>query len=79
MEPWRLVRTRYTYWGYEALKRVGVTATRMYEYVAEGAPPACEPPPGVAVRVHNPGDPTHRDEGVISALVERARAATRAD
>jgi GNAT superfamily N-acetyltransferase len=61
MEAWRLFRNRHTRRVYETLKRAGVTATRMYEYVAEGAPDPRDPPPGVAVTVHDPGDPATLD------------------
>ncbi|MEF8819808.1 MAG: GNAT family N-acetyltransferase [Haloferacaceae archaeon] len=61
MEAWRLVRNPHTRRVYEALKRAGVTATRMYEYVAEGTPEARDPPPGVGVAVHDPGDPATLD------------------
>ena len=57
MQAWRLVRNRHTRRLYEALKRLGVTATRMYEYVAERALGARDPPSGVALVVHDPGDP----------------------
>lgn len=33
----------------------------MYEYVTEGAPGARDPPPGVALAVHDPGDPAALD------------------
>jgi GNAT superfamily N-acetyltransferase len=68
MEAWRLVRNDHTRRAYEALKRAGVTATRMYEYVATGAPDGRDPPPGVELVVHDPGDP---------ATVDHAHAAER--
>lgn len=56
MEAWRLVRNRQTRRLYEALKRAGVTATRMAEYVARGWPEPRDPPANVGVDVHAPGD-----------------------
>jgi GNAT superfamily N-acetyltransferase len=61
MEAWRLVRNRHTRRLYEALKRAGVTATRMVEYVAEGTPSARDPPAGVEVVVRAPGEAARLD------------------
>lgn len=50
---WRVTRNRYTRSAYEWLKRRGVTATRMYEYVA--APGDVPTDPAVDVEVGEPG------------------------
>ena len=49
-ELWRLTRTDHARRVYEALKRAGITATRMYEYVTSIDEPATrDPPSGVVV------------------------------
>jgi GNAT superfamily N-acetyltransferase len=54
---WRLTRNAYGRRVYAALKRAGVTATRMYEYVASTAdPPPASPPPGVRLGTRRPAD-----------------------
>jgi GNAT superfamily N-acetyltransferase len=52
---WRLTRNAYARRVYDALKRVGVTATRMDEWVASlDAPVERDPPAGVAVERRPP-------------------------
>ncbi|AUV83738.1 GNAT family N-acetyltransferase [Salinigranum rubrum] len=72
---WRLTRNDHARRVYDALKRVGVTATRMYEYVAPAAEEVSRnPPDGVTVeaeephsltRVECPALPEHRDDETV--------------
>jgi GNAT superfamily N-acetyltransferase len=81
---WRLTRNRYGRRVYEALGRVGVTATRMYEYVTGPTEPPSDraAATGAILAVHEPGagtDTAHDDyadlapdEWVVTACLDGA-------
>jgi GNAT superfamily N-acetyltransferase len=79
-ELWRLTRNDHARRLYDALKRAGVTGTRMYEYVAHlDGSPTRDPPDGVAIDTRTPATltpsacpalPEHRDDETILVATE---------
>lgn len=78
---WRLTRNDHARRAYDALKRVGITATRMYEYVASSAEGVSrDPPAGVTIGAEDPDSlareecpalPEHRDDETVLVARER--------